>query len=182
MSRIGRKQIEIPAGVTVTVSGGNVTVKGLKGELRLNIRPEIDVKIENSTVTVVTKIETKNSPALWGLTRALISSMIGGVTEGYQKRLQMIGVGYRAKKISDSKISLTAGFSHPVEFQAPEGVSLDVEGTDFIIIKGVDKQQVGLTAAKIRKIKKPEPYKGKGIRYETENVRRKQGKAVAKTL
>lgn len=177
MSRIGNKPIEIPAGVTVTVNDGNVSVKGPNGEIKQDIRPEIEVKIDNSIVTTSVKIQTKNSPALWGLTRALIASMVKGVVTEYEKRLLMVGVGYRAKKVSDNKISLTIGFSHPVEFESPAGVKLDVEGTEIIIVKGANKQLVGLTAAKLRKIRVPEPYKGKGIRYETEIVKRKPGKA-----
>jgi len=177
MSRIGSQTIQIPAGVTVTVSDGKVIVKGAKGELTQEIRPEINVKVEDSLVTTSVKTQTKESSAFWGTTRALIANMIRGVTAEYEKRLQMLGVGYRVKKVSDSKISLTVGFSHPVEVDAPAGIKLDVEGNDIIIVKGADKQLVGLTAAKIREIKKPEPYKGKGIRYETEYVKRKPGKA-----
>ncbi len=177
MSRIGSQVIEIPAGVTVTVSGGRVVVKGPNGELTQEIRPEIDVKVEDSKVVTSVKIQTNESPALWGLTRALINNMVKGATEDYQKKLQMLGVGYRAKKVSDSKISLTVGFSHPVDFEAPEGVKLDVEENNVIVIKGANKQLVGLTAAKIRRIREPEPYKGKGIRYEDEYVKRKPGKA-----
>jgi len=177
MSRIGRLPIEIPAGVTVTVNDGLVTVKGPKGELTQEFRSEVDVKVEDNIVNVTLVSEEKGASSFWGLTRALIANMIEGVTEGFEKKLQMIGMGYRAKKISDKKISMTVGFSHPVEFDAPEGVTLDVEGTDLITISGFDKQQVGLTAALIRKIKKPEPYKGKGIRYIDEVVKRKAGKA-----
>jgi large subunit ribosomal protein L6 len=177
MSRIGKKPIEIPAGVTVTVSDGVAVVKGPKGELSQEIRPEIEVKVKDSTVTTSIKEESKSSSAFWGLTRALLANMIRGVAEGFEKRLQMIGVGYRVKKVSDSKISMTVGFSHPVEFEAPKEITLDVEGNDIIIVRGFDKQLVGLTAAQIRKIKKPEPYKGKGIRYMGEIVKRKPGKA-----
>ncbi|OGC47254.1 50S ribosomal protein L6 [candidate division WWE3 bacterium RIFCSPHIGHO2_01_FULL_42_13] len=177
MSRIGSQIIEIPAGVTVTVSGGRVVVKGPNGELTQEIRPEIDVKVEDSKVVTSVKIQTNDSPALWGLTRALINNMVKGVTQDYQKKLQMLGVGYRAKKVSDSKISLTVGFSHPVDFEAPQGINLDVEENNVIVIKGANKQLVGLTAAKIRRIREPEPYKGKGIRYEDEYVKRKPGKA-----
>ena len=177
MSRIGKNPIEIPAGVTVTIKEGVVTVKGPKGQLTQEIVPEIEVAVADNKVVAAVKKETKNSSALWGLTRSLIANMVLGVTEGFEKKLQMIGVGYRVKKISDSKISMTVGFSHPVEFDAPEGIKLDVEGNDWITVSGIDKQLVGLTAAQIRKIKKPEPYKGKGIRYEGEIVKRKPGKA-----
>lgn len=177
MSRIGRLPVQIPAGVTVTVGDSVVTVKGPKGELTETIRPEVAVKVEGDTVNIELISKEKGVSSFWGLTRALIANMVEGVTEGFEKKLQMVGVGYRAKKISDSKISMTVGFSHPVEFDAPEGVTLDVEGNDIIIVNGFNKQQVGLTAALIRKIKKPEPYKGKGIRYIDEVVKRKAGKA-----
>lgn len=177
MSRIGKTLIEIPAGVTVTFVEGVVAVKGPKGELSYEIRPEIEAKIEENQVKLVVAKETKDSNAFWGLTRALVANMILGVTEGFEKKLNLIGVGYRAKKESDNKISMTLGFSHPVIFDAPEGITLDVEGNDVIIVKGIDKQLVGLTTAKIRELRKPEPYKGKGIRYEGEVVKRKPGKA-----
>lgn len=177
MSRIGRKPIEIPEGVTVTVDGSKVVVKGPKGELHKDIRPEVEIKVEGSEITFTEKIKTKKSNAFWGLTRALVANMIEGVTEGYEKKLEMVGVGYRAKKDSDTKITISIGFSHPVEFEAPEGIELDVVDQTQIIVNGIDKQLVGQVAAKIRKIRKPEPYKGKGIKYEGEIVRRKPGKA-----
>jgi large subunit ribosomal protein L6 len=178
MSRIGKNPVEIPAGVTVTVDGRNVTVKGSKGELAIETRPEIKVTVEDSKVVAEVAIETKDSSAYWGLTRALIANMIVGVTDGFSKTLKLVGVGYRAKKDSDRKISLTLGFSHPVVFDAPEGITLEVPEQDTVIINGIDKQLVGLIAAKIRKLRKPEPYKGKGVRYENEIVRRKPGKAA----
>lgn len=177
MSRIGKQAIEIPSGVTVTVTGENIVVKGPNGELTQTIRPEISVKVTEDIVNVTMTKATKESNAYWGLTRALIANMISGVTNGYEKRLKMVGVGYRVKKVSDSKITMTLGFSHPVEYEAPEGVVIDVEGNDIIIVKGFDKQMVGQAAAQIRKFRKPEPYKGKGIRYEDEVVKRKPGKA-----
>lgn len=177
MSRIGRKLIEIPAGVTVTVTGNTVEVKGAKATLKTETRPEIGVKVEDGKVTFEQVVKNKETPALWGLTRALVANMVKGVTDGFEKRLEMVGVGYRAKKESDRKISLTVGFSHPIVFEAPEGVTLDVEDQTKIVIRGSDKQAVGQVAAKIREIRKPEPYKGKGIKYVTETVRRKAGKA-----
>ncbi len=177
MTRIGKKPIEIPQGVTVEINGDEVVVKGPKGELKHTVRPEIEVKNEEQTLIFTEKISTKESTALWGTTRALIANMITGVTDGFEKKLSMIGVGYRAKKESDTKITISIGFSHPVVFEAPEGVTLDVEDQTSIIIKGIDKQAVGQVAAEIRKIRKPEPYKGKGIRYVDEIVRRKAGKA-----
>ena len=177
MSRIGRKPIEIPSGVTVSMTADEVMVKGPKGELKVQIRQEIGVKIEEGKVILEEKIKTKMSPALWGMTRALIANMVKGVTDGYEKKLEMVGVGYRAKKDSDRQITLTVGLSHPVVFEAPEGVTLDVEEQTGILIRGADKQAVGQAAAKIRQIKKPEPYKGKGIKYFDEVIRRKAGKA-----
>ncbi len=177
MSRIGKKLIKIPAGVTVGFESDVVTVKGPKAELKQAIRPEIEVLINGDELRFNEKIVTKASNAFWGLTRALIANMILGVTEGFQKKLILTGVGYRVKKESDKQISLTLGFSHPVVFDAPEGITFDVEGNDVIFVKGSDKNIVGLTAAKIRKLKKPEPYKGKGIKYDKEVIRRKAGKA-----
>jgi large subunit ribosomal protein L6 len=177
MSRIGRKPIEIPAGVTVTAVNGEVSVKGPKGELKQQIRPEIEVKVEDGKLVLSEKIKTKKTPALWGLSRALIANMVKGVTEGYEKKLEMVGVGYRAKKDTDRKITLTVGHSHPVVFEAPEGIQLEVEEQTGIIIRGASKQMVGQVAAKIREIRKPEPYKGKGIKYIDEVIRRKAGKA-----
>jgi len=177
MSRIGKKPIEIPEGVTVEITGNKIIVKGTKGELAYDVRPEIALEQKDSTIIASVKKDTKDSAAYWGTTRALIANMIEGVINGFEKKLRLIGVGYRVKKESDSKISMTLGFSHPVLFEAPEGVTFNVEGQDQLTVKGIDKQLVGLTASKIRKLKKPEPYKGKGIRYEGEVVRRKPGKA-----
>jgi large subunit ribosomal protein L6 len=177
MSRIGRKPIEIPQGVTVTTDGGKVVVKGPKGQLENITRPEIEVKVDDSEVVLEEKIHTKESGAFWGLTRALIANMIEGVTEGFEKKLEMVGVGYRAKKDSDTKITISIGFSHPVIYEAPEGIKLDVEDQTLITVTGIDKQLVGQAAAEIRKIRKPEPYKGKGIKYQGEVIRRKPGKA-----
>lgn len=181
MSRVGKQPITIPNNVEVNVKDSTITIKGSRGELTHQIRPEVDVKVEDGQIIFNKKIESKKSSAHWGTTRAIIANMIEGVINGYEKTLKMVGVGYRAKKKSDQKISMTVGFSHPVEFEAPEGVKLDVEEQDTIIVSGIDKQLVGQTAAKIRSIRKPEPYKGKGIRYEDEIVRRKPGK-VGKVL
>ncbi|EKD99739.1 MAG: 50S ribosomal protein L6 [uncultured bacterium] len=176
MSRLGRKPISIPQGVTVTVNGNVVAVKGSKGELTYNARPEIEVIIKDTEVVTSIVKETKESNAYWGLVRSLIASMIKGVTEGYEKKLELVGVGYRAKGIANGA-SLSLGFSHPIEFMAPAGIKIDVIDTQNITISGVDKQLVGLVAANIRKLRKPEPYKGKGIRYAGEVVRRKAGKS-----
>jgi large subunit ribosomal protein L6 len=177
MSRIGRKPIEITQGVTVEVNGNEVIVKGPNGTLTCSFEKEIAVKVNDGFVNVEVAHESKRSMALWGLTRALIANMVEGVTKGFEKKLELVGVGYRAKSVSPSEVSLTVGFSHPVEFKAMEGITITVVDNTHITINGADKQLVGLVAAKIRKIKKPEPYKGKGIRYEGERVRRKAGKA-----
>jgi large subunit ribosomal protein L6 len=176
MSRIGRKQIKIPDGVVVEVKGKVVKTTGPKGELQREVRPEIAVRVEEDAVFVEVKKNTKNSSAYWGLTRSLIANMIDGVSEGYEESLELIGVGYRAK-LSDGGISMSLGFSHPVEYKAPEGIKLEVPDNTNILVKGIDKQLVGHTAAVIRNFRKPEPYKGKGIRYKGEVVKRKPGKA-----
>lgn len=181
MSRIGKQPITIPEKVKVTLTGSTIKVEGPRGELTHEIRPEVEVKIEDNNVVFVQKSIDKSSSALWGTTRAIVANMIEGVLNGYEKKLKMVGVGYRATKKSDNEISMTVGFSHPIEFVAPKEVTLEVEEQDTIIVKGIDKQLVGQTAAKIRAIRKPEPYKGKGIRYIDEVVRRKPGK-VGKVL
>jgi large subunit ribosomal protein L6 len=177
MSRIGRKPVEITQGVTVEVNGHEVVVKGPRGTLTCSFEREVAVKVADGFVNVEVAHESKRSSALWGLTRALIANMVKGVVDGYEKKLELVGVGYRAKPVSPSEMVLTVGFSHPVEYKAPEGIILTVVDNTHITISGADKQLVGLVAAKIRKIRKPEPYKGKGIRYEGEKVRRKAGKA-----
>jgi len=179
MSRIGKKPIKIPDGVTVDIKDGLVNVKGTKGELSYQTRPEIEVSIKDGVLTAVIKEESqkdKNSSAFWGLTRALIANMIAGVTEGFEKKLELVGVGYRVK--TDPKgVLLTLGYSHPVIFETPKGIEIVVEDNKTILVKGIDKQLVSQTAAKIRELRKPEPYKGKGIRYFGEVVRIKPGKA-----
>ena len=154
-----------------------VKVEGPKGNLEIEVRPEIKVEVADDQVIVSVAKETDKSNAYWGLTRALIAGMVEGVEKGYEKRLQLVGVGYRAKSTGKDSLTMTVGFSHPVEYKAPEGVEVEVEGNQDIIVRGIDKQLVGLAAAQIRKIKKPEPYKGKGIRYLGEVVRRKAGKS-----
>ncbi len=177
MSRIGKLPLQLPAGVTVEINGSAVKVQGPKGSLSIDIRPEISVKNENGVVTCFVSKETKFSGAYWGLTRALIANMVNGVTKGFEKKLELVGVGYRAKQNGNDGVILTVGFSHPVEFKAPQGVEIKVEDNTHITISGIDRQLVGLTAANIRKIRKPEPYKGKGIKYAGEVIRRKAGKA-----
>jgi large subunit ribosomal protein L6 len=176
MSRLGKLPVEITSGVTVEINGSTVTVKGPKGALSMPIRPEIEVKIEGNNVVTSLKVNSKKAPAFWGMTRAQIANMVEGVTKGYEKKLEMVGVGYRAKQ-NGSNISISAGYSHPIEVAAPEGIQLEVVDNQNIFIRGINKQLVGLIAANIRKIRKPEPYKGKGIKYSGEVIRRKVGKA-----
>lgn len=176
MSRIGKNPVGIPDNVTVTLDGDVVNVKGPKGELSQQIRPEIAVKVEDNTVSFeMTGKQTKQSSAFWGLYRALVANMVKGVTDGFEKKLELVGVGYRARKAGNG-LTITVGYSHPVEVSTPEGIEFDVPDEKTIIIKGIDKQLVGLVAAKIRAHRIPEPYKGKGIRYSDEYVRRKAGK------
>lgn len=176
MSRIGRLPIEIPSGVEVKVDGQNVTVKGPKGELALTVAQPIEVKVEEGQVLVTRPDDERESRSLHGLTRTLINNNVLGVTQGYVKGLEVVGTGYRVSQ-KGAGVEFTLGFSHPVQVDPPSGVSFAVEGTNKITVSGIDKQQVGEVAASIRKIKKPEPYKGKGIRYAGEVVRRKAGKA-----
>ena len=176
MSRIGRLPIDIPAGVDVTVDGAAVTVKGPKGELTLTVARPIEVKVEEAQVLVTRPDDERASRSLHGLTRSLIANQILGVTEGYSKGLEIVGTGYRVAQ-KGSAVEFALGFSHPVTVEPPAGITLTVEGNNKITVAGIDKQAVGETAANIRKIKKPEPYKGKGIRYAGEVVRRKAGKS-----
>lgn len=176
MSRIGRLPIEIPAGVEVKLDGSLVSVKGPKGELSLTVASPIEVKVEDGQVVVTRPDDERNSRALHGLTRTLIANNIIGVTAGYSKDLEVVGTGYRVMA-KGSGLEFALGFSHPVNVEAPEGITFKVEGQNKISIVGIDKQLVGETAANIRKIRPPEPYKGKGIRYAGEQVRRKAGKA-----
>lgn len=175
MSRIGLKPITIPSGVEIKVNNNNVEVKGPKGQLSENINPDMDIKIEDGVLTVARPSEDKKHRSLHGLSRTLISNMITGVTEGYSKTLEIEGTGYRAAK-QGNKLVLTLGYSHPVELDDPKGIEVEVPAPNRIVVKGINKQQVGSYAAKIRDFRKPEPYKGKGIRYSNEIVRRKVGK------
>lgn len=178
MSRIGRKPIQIPKGVTVTSKDGNVVVKGPKGELAAKIHPDISAGIKDQQVLVARQSDDNQHRALHGLWRALIQNMIVGVTDGYSKKLEIVGVGYRAE-MKGKKLNLLIGYSHPILFAPPEGIKLEAPTQTNIIISGVDKQLVGLVAAKLRMLRPPEPYKGKGIKYEGEYIRRKAGKAAA---
>jgi len=177
MSKIGRLPITIPTGVTVTVTGAVVSVKGTKGELSHTIPSRISLKQEGDQLIVSRSSEDKSGRALHGLTRALIANMVTGVSTGFSKTLELVGTGYRAR-LEGSTLVLSLGFSHEVKFPAPPGITLKVEGTNVITISGFDRQAVGQAAAVIRAYKKPEPYKGKGIRYTGEVVRRKAGKAA----
>lgn len=176
MSRVGNAPILIPAGVTVEKADGQIVVSGAKGQLETKLDPIIDVEIKDGQVIVSRKNEGKFTKSMHGLTRALISNMVEGVEKGWSKNLELVGVGFRAQ-IDGSKLTLTIGFSHPVYVQAPEGIHFEVSDNTKITVSGIDKQLVGEAAAKIRAIKPPEPYKGKGIRYEGEYIRRKAGKA-----
>ena len=180
MSRIGKKPIAIPAGVTVDVADGNVvTVKGPNGTLTETFSTRLTIKIEGTNVCVERSSDDKFDRSLHGLTRSLIQNMVDGVTKGFTKTLEINGVGYRAAKAA-KVLTLNVGFSHPVEFEEPEGITVEVPAQNKIIVKGADKQAVGAFAAKIRATRKPEPYKGKGIKYDYEFVRRKEGKTNAK--
>ena len=178
MSRIGRTPITIPQGVTVTVASDSVVIKAAKGELIVPVPSEITVNVAEGAVVVSRKNEEKHTKALHGLIRSLVNNSIVGVTDGYKKTLKLVGTGYRVKAQGKS-VELSVGYSHPVVIAPIDGVSLQVEGQDTIYVIGHDKQKVGQIAAEIRKVRPPEPYKGKGIRYEDEVVRRKQGKAAA---
>ena len=177
MSRIGKAPISIPAGVEVTVSGSDVTVKGSKGSLTHTVPEVISVSVDDGVVTVARATEERSSRALHGLSRSLINNMVIGVSEGFRKDLEIVGVGYRAAAKGNDKLELSLGFSHSVEVQAPEGITFDVPEPTKIGVIGIDKQAVGQVAAVIRSYRKPEPYKGKGVRYAGERVVRKAGKA-----
>lgn len=178
MSRIGKKILEILAGVTITIAEDNtVTVKGPKGELTRKFNADMSIKIEENTLTVERPSEQKEHRALHGTTRALIGNMVEGVTAGFARGLELVGVGYRAQKQGD-KLVLSVGYSHPVEMTPEAGLEVEVPAPTKIVIKGIDKQRVGEFAANIRAVRAPEPYKGKGIRYEGEVVRRKEGKTA----
>jgi len=177
MSRVGQQPIKIPEAVSVKIDNGQVRVEGPKGVLKQEVRPEIKVVIKDNQVFVSRNSDAKLAKSLHGLTRTLVANMIEGVCQGWEKRLEMHGTGYRAH-LEKETLVLMVGFSHPVEIKPVEGVNFQVEGNDKIIISGIDKALVGQVAAKIKKVRPPEPYKGKGIRYEGEQIRRKPGKAA----
>ncbi|MDD3618781.1 MAG: 50S ribosomal protein L6 [Desulfobulbaceae bacterium] len=179
MSRIGKQPIPVPKGVKVEIKGNHVKVSGGKGSLERTIRPEIGLKQENDVLIVSPRGAGKRINAFWGLTRTLLNNMIVGVDKGFEKKLIVEGIGYRAK-VEKAVLTLNVGYSNPVDFKLPEGISAEVDKNNMITLGGIDKELLGLTAARIRAVRKPEPYKGKGIRYEGEHIVRKVGKAGAK--
>ncbi len=179
MSRIGRQPIQIPAGVTATVEGNVVHVKGPKGELRRTLHPEMQIKLEDGVITVTRPTEEGRHRALHGLTRSLIANMVEGVSTGFTRQLDIVGVGYRAEN-RPFGLQLALGYSHPIEYRSPEGIKLTAPVPTQILVEGSDKEVVGQVAAEIRNLRPPEPYKGKGIKYAGEQVRRKAGKAGGK--
>lgn len=179
MSRIGRQPIAVPVGVEVKIEGSNVSVKGPKGETSRVLNKDMIIKLDDATITVDRPSDSKDHRSLHGLTRTLISNMVVGVTKGFSRTLEINGVGYRAAK-AGNKLNLTLGFSHPLELDPPTGVTIDVPQPNRIVVSSISKEAVGSFAAKIRSYREPEPYKGKGIKYEGEVVRRKVGKAGAK--
>ena len=179
MSRIGKKPVAVPKGVTVTLNGNTVSVKGPKGELARTFHPEMSLAMEGETVTVSRPSEETRHKALHGLSRTLLANMVEGVTKGYNKTLEIQGVGYKAET-KPFGLQLSLGFSHPVQYKAPAGIKFAVENNTVVKIEGADKEMVGQVAAELRNMRPPEPYKGKGIRYQGEQVRRKAGKTGAK--
>lgn len=180
MSRIGNKTITIPAGVEINITSGNeVTVKGPKGTLTRQFNPILGINIEDGVLTVTRPNEEKHTKQLHGTTRALLFNMVEGVTNGYTKVLELVGIGFRAN-VAGKKLTLNVGYSHPVEFDVEEGLTVECPNTSEIKVSGIDKQRVGEFAANVRAVRKPEPYKGKGIRYKGEFVRRKEGKTAGK--
>jgi large subunit ribosomal protein L6 len=175
MSRIGKKAVAIPSGVTVTLDGQTVTVKGPKGQLAWTVVDEIVIAQENGELTLTPRDDSTRARAMWGLSRTLVNNMVVGVTQGYEQTLELVGVGYRAA-MKGQALSMQLGFSHDVDIPAPAGISFAVPKQTEVKISGIDKQAVGEMAARIRKIRPPEPYKGKGVRYAGEKVRRKEGK------
>jgi large subunit ribosomal protein L6 len=179
VSRIGRKPIAIPAGVEVVQNGNTLTVKGPKGTLTRELHKDMIIKIEGNEIVVERPSDNKLHRSLHGTTRTVIYNMVEGVTKGYEKTLELVGVGYRAAK-SGNKVTLSLGFSHPVELVPEEGIEIDVPAANKLVVKGINKERVGQVAAEIRSLREPEPYKGKGIKYENEVIRRKVGKTGKK--
>ena len=181
MSRVGKRPIEIPPGVTIDYQPPLITVKGEKATLTRSLPPKAILKIEERVINVLPSDTTRESRAIWGLTRSLVANMVQGVHAGFTKELEIIGVGYRAD-LRGNTLSLSLGYSHPIEFTLPEGITVTVDRQTRITLKGADKELVGLTAARLRALKKPEPYKGKGIKYVDEVIRRKVGKTGIKQI
>jgi large subunit ribosomal protein L6 len=179
MSRIGKLPITIPEAVTVQVDGQSVSVKGPKGSLEFSVHPAVSVAVEERQIVCRRGSEERTHKALHGLTRALVANMVQGVTKGFERRLDLVGVGYRAQMLGPN-LSLALGFSHPIIFPVPSGIKLEVKDQTQITVSGIDKQLVGSVAAKLRSFRPPEPYKGKGVKYSDERIRRKAGKAGAK--
>ena len=176
MSRIGKKPVVIPAGVKVTIADGNVAVEG-KGKLSMPLPPHVAAEVKDNQVLVTAADETRSANAMHGLARSLIQNMVVGVSQGFRKELQIVGIGYKAA-VAGSKLNLSLGYSHPIEFKIPEGIKVTVTPENKIMVEGCDKQLVGETAAQIRRFRQPEPYKGKGIRYVDERIVLKEGKSV----
>ena len=179
MSRVGKLPIPLPSGVKCDLTDAHIKVTGPKGALEIDLRPEVEVKLEENTVVVTRSSDRPAHRAFHGMTRALINNMVQGVTEGYQKELTIIGVGYRGQ-LKGKTLNLTLGYSHPISVEPPEGITFEMANTTTIKVSGISKELVGQTAAKIRALRKPEPYKGKGVRYTDEHVRRKAGKTAGK--
>lgn len=179
MSRIGKKPVAVPQGVTVELQGSTMAVKGPKGELRRTFHPEMRLELADGRVTVTRPSEDKRHKALHGLTRTLVQNMVDGVSKGYVKTLEIQGVGYKAEP-KPYGVNLVVGYSHPVKYEAPQGVKITVENNTLVRVEGADKEKVGQVAAELRQVRPPEPYKGKGIRYQGEQIRRKAGKTGAK--
>jgi large subunit ribosomal protein L6 len=179
MSRIGKKPVPVPKGVTIEIDGKTVRVKGPKGELDRTFRPEVGIEMSEGEIVVTRATDSKRDRAFHGLTRALLANMVTGVTDGYRKTLEIVGVGYRAEK-KGKDLVLTVGFSHQIQYPEPDGIKITTPNQTTVEVAGTDKQRVGQAAAEIRGFRPPEPYKGKGIRYKGEQVRRKAGKAGAK--
>ncbi|HEX2041172.1 MAG TPA: 50S ribosomal protein L6 [Acidimicrobiales bacterium] len=178
MSRIGRAPIPVPDGVEVTLADGHIVVRGPRGTLERDIHPDMTVRQDDGVLVVERPDDERRHRALHGLTRSLVNNMVVGVTQGFQRDLEIVGVGYRATAQGPTRIELALGYSHPVVFEAPEGITFEVPTPTRVSVRGIDKQAVGQVAAEIRQIRKPEPYKGKGVRYAGEPVRRKAGKAA----
>jgi len=175
MSRVGKRPVSVPKGVEINQSGGALTVKGPKGELNMQLNPEVAVTIDTEAASIAPNSGSRFAYAMAGTTRALLNNMVQGVTEGFERKLELVGVGYRAKA-QGAKLNLTLGFSHPVNYQVPEGVTVETPSQTEVVVKGIDKQRVGQVAAEIRSYRPPEPYKGKGVRYSDEHVRLKEAK------